>query len=76
MKNRLLSFWNNLNGNQRRLIVWVGGGSVFIAVFFFGNMAINRGKTPLPEKSAKQAPLNKAPGEVPVPRKPERDLQT
>lgn len=58
MKNRLLSFWNNLNGNQRRLIVWVGGGSAFIAVFFFGNMAINMGKTPLLEKSAKQAPLN------------------
>ena len=58
MKNRLLSFWNNLNGNQRRLIVWVGGGGAFIAVFFFGNMAINRGKTPLLEKSAKQAPLS------------------
>lgn len=58
MKTRLLSFWNGLNGNQRRLVVWVGGGAVFIAVFFFGNMAMNRGKNPLPAKSAKQSTLD------------------
>ncbi|MDD2732623.1 MAG: TraB/VirB10 family protein [Desulfuromonadaceae bacterium] len=58
MKNRLLSFWNNLNGNQRRLIVWVGGGCVFIAVFFFGNMAMNRGKATLPAKDVKRASLD------------------
>lgn len=58
MKNRLLSIWNNLNGSQRRLVVWVGGGSVFLAVFFFGNMAMNRGKAPQPPKSARQATLD------------------
>ncbi|MBI5655544.1 MAG: conjugal transfer protein TraB [Geobacter sp.] len=58
MKNRLLSIWNNLNGNQRRLVVWIGGGCAFLAVFFFGNMAMNRGKNQLPAKSAKQTTLD------------------
>jgi conjugal transfer pilus assembly protein TraB len=58
MKNRLLSFWNNLSGNQRRLVVWLGGGCVFLAIFFLGNMAMNRGKTPLLVKSARQSPLD------------------
>ncbi len=58
MKNRLLSLWNNLNGSQRRLIVWVGGGCVFLAVFFFGNMAMNRGKATLPVKDVKRASLD------------------
>ena len=58
MKNKLLSFWNNLNGRQRRLIVWVGGGCVFLALFFLGNMAMNRGKATLPVKSVKQNTLD------------------
>ncbi|GAM08409.1 protein TraB [Geobacter sp. OR-1] len=58
MKNRLLSIWNNLNGNQRRLVVWIGGGCAFLAVFFFGNMAMNRGKNQLPAKGAKQTTLD------------------
>ena len=58
MKSRLLVFWNNLNGNQRRLVVWVGGGCIFLAAFFSGNMAMNRGKNPLPTKSAKQTTLD------------------
>ncbi|MBT0663155.1 TraB/VirB10 family protein [Geobacter pelophilus] len=58
MKNRLLSVWNNLNGNQRRLVVWIGGGCAFLAVFFFGNMAMNRGKNQLPAKSAKLTTLD------------------
>ncbi|MDD2736733.1 MAG: TrbI/VirB10 family protein [Desulfuromonadaceae bacterium] len=58
MKDRLLSLWNNLNGNQRRLIVWVGGGCAFLAVYFLGNMAMNSGKNQLPAKSAKQTTLD------------------
>lgn len=58
MKNRLLSYWNNLSGNQRRKVVWGGAAFAFLAVFFFGNMAMNRGKNQLPAKSAKQTTLD------------------
>jgi conjugal transfer pilus assembly protein TraB len=58
MKTRLISFWNGLNGSQRRLVVWGGGGFAFLAVFFFGNMAMNRGKEPLLEKTVKQTTLD------------------
>lgn len=58
MKNRLLSFWNNLSGNHRRKVVWSGGFCLFVAVFFLGNVAMNRGKAPLPLKSAKQSTLD------------------
>jgi len=58
MKNKLLSFWNNLSGNQRRNVVWVGAVCAFIAVYLLGSMVMNRGKSTLPVKSAKQATLD------------------
>ena len=58
MKNKLLSFWNNLSGNQRRNAVWVGAVCAFIAVYLLGSMAMNRGKSTLPVKSAKHATLD------------------
>jgi conjugal transfer pilus assembly protein TraB len=58
MKNKLLSIWNNLSGNQRRKAVWGGAACAFLAAFFFGNMAMNRGGNPLPAKSAKQTTLD------------------
>ena len=57
MKNKLLSFWNNLSGNQRRYVVWGGAVCAFIAVYLLGSMVINRGKSTLLVKSAKQTPL-------------------
>lgn len=58
MKNKLLSFWNNLSGNQRRNVVWGGAVCAFIAVYFVGSMVMNRGKSTLPVKSAKQITLD------------------
>ncbi|MHB8057076.1 MAG: TrbI/VirB10 family protein [Desulfuromonadaceae bacterium] len=58
MKNKLLSFWNNLSGNQRRNVVWVGAVCAFIAVYLLGSMVMNRGKSTLPVKSVKQATLD------------------
>ncbi len=58
MKNKLLSFWNNLSGNQRRNIVWGGAVCTFIAVYLVGSMVMNRGKSTLPVKSAKQTTLD------------------
>lgn len=58
MKNKLLSYWNGLTGNQRRLLVWGGGIVIFALTFMLGSMAMNRGKSSLPVRSAKQAPLS------------------
>lgn len=58
MKNKLLSYWNGLTGNQRRLLVWGGGVAIFALTFMLGSMAMNRGKSPQPVRSAKQAPLS------------------
>ncbi|MFZ4857734.1 MAG: TraB/VirB10 family protein [Desulfuromonadaceae bacterium] len=58
MKNKLLSFWNNLSGNQRRNVVWGGAVCAFIAVYSVGSMVMNRGKSALPVKSAKHATLD------------------
>ena len=58
MKNKLLSFWNNLSGNQRRNAVWVGAVCAFIAVYLLGSMVMNRGKSTLPVKSAKHTTLD------------------
>lgn len=58
MKNKLLSFWNNLSGNQRRYVVWGGAVCAFIAVYLIGSMVMNRGKSTLPVKSAKQTTLD------------------
>lgn len=58
MKNKLLTYWNGLTGNQRRFLVWGGGIAIFALTFILGSMAMNRGKTSLPVRSAKQGPLN------------------
>ena len=58
MKNKLLSFWNNLSGNQRRNVVWGGAVCAFIAVYLLGSMVMNRGKSTLPVKSAKHTTLD------------------
>ncbi len=58
MKNKLLSFWNNLSGNQRRYVVWGGAVCAFIAVYLLGSMVMNRGKSTLPVKSAKHTTLD------------------
>jgi len=58
MKNKLLSFWNNLSGTQRRYVVWGGAVCAFIAVYFIGSMVMNRGKSVLPMKSAKHTTLD------------------
>jgi len=58
MKNKLLSYWNGLTGNQRRLLVWGGGVAIFALTFMLGSMAMNRGKSSQPMRSAKQAPLS------------------
>ena len=58
MKNKLLSYWNGLTGNQRRILVWTAGVAIFALTFVLGSMAMNRGKSSLPVRSAKQAPLN------------------
>ena len=58
MRSKLLAFWNGLNGNQRRLVVWAGGIAIFALTFMLGSMAMNRGKSSQPVRSAKQAPLS------------------
>ncbi len=58
MKNKLLSFWNKLSGNQRRYVVWGGAVCAFIAVYLLGSMVMNRGKSTLPVKSAKHTTLD------------------
>jgi len=58
MKNKLLSYWNGLTGNQRRLLVWSGGVALFALSFMLGSMAMSRGKSSQPVRSAKQAPLS------------------
>jgi len=58
MKNKLLSFWNGLTGNQRRFLVWGGGIAIFTLTFMLGSMAMNRGKSAQPVRSAKQGPLS------------------
>lgn len=58
MKNKLLSYWNGLTGNQRRLLVWGGGVAIFGLTFVLGSMAMNRGKSSQPVRSTKQAPLS------------------
>ena len=58
MKNKLLSYWNGLTGNQRRLLVWSGGVALFALTFMLGSMAMSRGKSLQPVRTAKQAPLS------------------
>jgi len=58
MKNKLLIYWNGLTGNQRRILVWTGGVAIFALTFMLGSMAMNRGKSSQPVRSAKQAPLS------------------
>lgn len=58
MKNKLLTYWNGLTGNQRRILVWTGGVAIFALTFMLGSMAMNRGKSSQTVRSAKQAPLN------------------
>lgn len=58
MKNKLLTYWNGLTGNQRRFLVWGGGIAIFVLTFILGSMAMNRGKSSLPVRSAKQGPLS------------------
>ncbi|MBT1077247.1 TraB/VirB10 family protein [Geobacter grbiciae] len=58
MKNKLLTYWNGLTGNQRRILVWTGGVAIFALTFVLGSMAMNRGKSSQPVRSAKQAPLS------------------
>ena len=58
MKNKLLTYWNGLTGNQRRLLVWGGGAALFALTFMLGSMAMNRSKASQPVRSAKQAPLS------------------
>jgi conjugal transfer pilus assembly protein TraB len=58
MKNKLLSYWNGLTGNHRRLLVWGGGIAIFALTFMLGSMAMNRGKSAQPVRNAKQAPLS------------------
>ena len=58
MKNKLLSYWNGLTGNQRRLLVWSGGVALFALTFMLGSMAMSRGKSSQPVRTAKQSPLS------------------
>ena len=58
MKNKLLFFWNNLNGRQRRLVLWGGGIFLFISLYFVGKMIMNRGNAPLPTKDVKKTTLD------------------
>ena len=58
MKNKLLTYWNGLTGKQRRILVWTGGVAIFALTFMLGSMAMNRGKSSQPVRSAKQAPLS------------------
>ena len=45
MKNRILAIWENMNGKQRQLAVWVGGGSLLLIIFVIGG-TVMRSKTP------------------------------
>lgn len=47
MKNKLLETWDNMNGKQRRLVAWVGGGCLFLIIFFVGSTAMRSGTVPL-----------------------------
>lgn len=47
MKNKLLEAWANMNGKQRRLVAWVGGGCLFLIIFFVGSTAMRSGTVPL-----------------------------
>ena len=58
MKNKLLTIWNNLNGSQRRLVVWGGGIGLFLLLLFVGNIALNRGTTSLLTQVAKKSPVD------------------
>ncbi|MRR59028.1 MAG: conjugal transfer protein TraB [Deltaproteobacteria bacterium] len=58
MKNKLLTYWNGLTGNQRRILVWTGGVAIFALTFMLGSMAMNRGKSSQTVRSVKQAPLS------------------
>lgn len=58
MKNKLLTYWNGLTGKQRRILVWTGGVAIFALTFMLGSMAMNRGRSSQPVRSAKQAPLS------------------
>ena len=58
MKNKLLTIWNNLNGSQRRLVVWGGGIGLFLLLLFVGNIALNRGNTSLLTQVAKKSPVD------------------
>ena len=58
MKNKLLAIWSNLNGSQRRLVVWGGGIGLFLVLLFVGNIALNRGTTSLLTQVAKKSPVD------------------
>ena len=47
MKKILLETWTNMNGKQRRLAAWVGGGCLFLIIFFVGSTAMRSGTVPL-----------------------------
>ena len=47
MKKILLEAWTNMNGKQRRLAAWVGGGCLFLIIFFVGSTAMRSGTVPL-----------------------------
>lgn len=54
MKNKLLETWTNMSGKQRRLVVWVGGGCLFLIIFFVGSTAMrSRTAPPTATKGAK-----------------------
>ncbi len=61
MKTRLLSFWNNLSGSRRRMVVWGGGIGIFITFLFLGNVALNRSNAPPPTKVARKSPVDLEP---------------
>lgn len=46
MKNRLLETWTNMNGKQRRMVVWVGFGCLFLIIFFVGSTAMRSRTAP------------------------------
>ena len=46
MKDRILAFWGEMNGKQRRLAVWIGGGCLFLIFFFIGSTVMNRNTPP------------------------------
>jgi conjugal transfer pilus assembly protein TraB len=42
MKDRIMTFWGEMNGKQRRLVVWIGGSCLFLIIFFIGSTVMNR----------------------------------